>query len=208
MPDPFVMLAVASPSGTGKTTLCKRLRREFPSLVFSVSTTTRPPRPSERDGVDYHFVDDATFDQMVDGGAFVEWEAVHAHRYGTSHAEIERGRAAGRSLLFDVDWRGAMALKAAYPEIATVFLLPPSLDELERRIRGRADVAEEQIRLRLANALLELRQAHRFEYVVINVTVDEAYDRLRAVFRAAGSRRVHYAREIEELLAAGERRAT
>ena len=204
MTEPFVMIALASPSGTGKTTLCRRLRQEFQTLFFSVSTTTRAPRPTERDGEDYHFVDDQTFDRMVTEGAFVEWAEVHGHRYGTSHEEIARGRAAGRSLLFDVDWRGAMALKRAYPETVTVFLLPPSMEELERRIRGRGDVVEAEMRLRLANAREEIGQAHRFDYIVVNDVLERAYDQLRAIFVAARCRREHHLHRVEALLQ-GER---
>ncbi len=138
---------------------------------------------------------------MVVEEAFVEWEAVHAHRYGTSHAEISRGRASGRSLLFDVDWRGAMALKSAYPETATIFLLPPTMAELEHRIRDRGDVVEDQIRLRLNNALGELRHHDGFDFVIINDNVNEAYDRMRAVFLSASCRQVHYAEDVEHLIA-------
>src|SRR5687767_11633858 len=135
--EDFLLLIVSSPSGAGKTTLCARLRGEFPDLRFSVSHTTRKPRPTEVDGREYHFVDVATFEEMIRVHAFAEWARVHGHLYGTSLKEIEIAKATSRGVLFDIDYQGARQIKAALPDAIGVFILPPSLGELERRLRGR-----------------------------------------------------------------------
>ncbi len=183
-----LLIVLTAPSGTGKSTVTKRLLEVEPRLAFSVSHTTRPPRPHEQDGVDYWFVDDARFQQMVDEGAFAEWAWVHTRRYGTSHAEIERLTAAGRHVLFDVDVQGAENLLRAYPEAVSVFMLPPSLDELERRLRGRGTEDEEQVRVRLANARDEVGRCRLFEYVIINDEVEAAVADFRAILRAEACR--------------------
>jgi guanylate kinase len=179
-----IMITVSSPSGTGKTTLCRRLLDDHPSLRYSVSTTTRAPRGAEVDGVDYHFVSDETFRAMIDAGAFVEWAPVHGHLYGTTHAAIEACRREGADLLFDVDYRGSWKIKQAYPETVTVLLLPPSMAELERRIRGRALDSDDQVALRLRNAREEIARFAQFDYIIVNDDVDAAYDRLESVYVA------------------------
>src|SRR5437868_2642918 len=128
--DDFLLLIISSPSGAGKTTLCSRLRDELPELRFSVSHTTRRPRPVEVDGRDYHFVDISTFERMVVAGAFAEHARVHDHLYGTSVAEIEAARAGARGVIFDIDYQGARQIKATLPSAVAVFILPPSLAEL------------------------------------------------------------------------------
>lgn len=203
MTDPFLLISISSPSGTGKTTLCRRLLDAARSLRFSVSTTTRPRRGSEVDGQDYHFVTDDQFDQMVEAGEFVEWEEVHGHRYGTSRAEIERRREAGFGLLFDIDYRGSRRLKQAYPEAISLFLLPPSMAELERRIRGRGDVSEEQIQLRLNNAREEIRHHRQFDYIVVNDHVDRAFTDIEGIWRAERCRADRQAEAALRLLAEG-----
>src|SRR4051812_26991801 len=167
-PDDFLLLIVSSPSGAGKTTLCNRLRGEFPDLRFSVSHTTRRPRPTEVDGREYHFVDRALFEAMARAGAFAEWAEVHGNLYGTSMAEIDAARATHRGVVFDIDYQGARQLLACLPDAVTVFILPPSMEELERRLRGRADESEESIRQRLANARLEIEHYGFFDYLIVN----------------------------------------
>src|SRR5262245_61564973 len=135
-PDEFLMVIVSSPSGAGKTTLCNRLRAEFKELRFSVSHTTRKPRPTEVDGREYPFVDESDFLQMTRGGAFAEWAQVHGNYYGTSLHEIDLARAEARGIIFDIDYQGARQIRAHLPEAVSIFILPPSLEELERRLRG------------------------------------------------------------------------
>jgi guanylate kinase len=136
-PD-LILLIISSPSGAGKTTLTHRLLQEFPELRFSVSHTTRRPRPNEVDGQDYHFVDPQGFRQLIEQGSFAEWAEVHGNLYGTSLTEIDRARSDGKhGVLFDVDYQGARQIKEKFPEAAGVFILPPSMDELRRRLDSR-----------------------------------------------------------------------
>ena len=196
------MLILGAPSGAGKSTVAQRLFEVEPALSLSVSHTTRPPRRGEVDGVAYHFTSDATFDRMVAEGAFAEWAHVHAHRYGTSRAEIERLWAEGREILFDIDVQGASQLVRAYPSAVTVFMLPPSPAELERRLRGRGSEAEELVRLRLANARKEVAASAMYEFLVLNDDLGRAVADFRAILRAARCRiAVHRGRirEFEEL---------
>ncbi|MFT3763913.1 MAG: guanylate kinase [Minicystis sp.] len=202
-PDDFLMPIVSSPSGAGKTTLCNRLRAEFPDLRFSVSHTTRRPRPNEVDGREYHFVDTATFEQMVRAGAFAEHARVHENLYGTSLAEIEVAREKARGVIFDIDFQGARQIKAALPAAVGVFILPPSLAELERRLRGRATEDEATTVRRLNNARMEIEHYSIFEYVIVNDELDRAYEHLRGVVLAERSRRERHARSCERMLAEG-----
>src|SRR4051812_36504543 len=201
--DEFLLLIVSSPSGAGKTTLCNRLRGEFPELRFSVSHTTRKPRPTEVDGREYHFIDVPTFDQMVRVGAFAEWARVHDSLYGTSLKEIEIARATSRGVLFDIDYQGARQIKAALPGAVGVFILPPSFAELERRLRGRATEDEATTVRRLNNARVEIEHYGIFDYVIVNDALDRAYDHLRAVVLAERSRRERHAKSCERMLAEG-----
>ncbi len=180
-----VLLVVSSPSGAGKTTLCRRLRAEFPNLTFSVSYTTRRPRPGEVDGRDYHFVDHETFQEMIARDEFAEYASVHGNLYGTSVATIERALAAGRDVLFDVDYQGGEMLRKRFgEEVVLVFILPPSIAELERRLRARATDDEATIERRLRVAREELRHYHGYDFLVMNDVLDRAYDALRAIYVA------------------------
>lgn len=182
------LFVLSGPSGVGKSTLCGRLRREFPEIGLSVSYTTRAPRDGEQDGVHYHFVDRARFDAMIDEGAFVEWAEVHGNRYGTAFSEVGRRLGAGLSVLFDIDYQGAASLRAVYPETVTVMVLPPSLDELERRLRGRASDEEAVILHRLKNAIEEIRQTQAFEFMIVNDDLEHSYETLRSIYVAAQHR--------------------
>jgi guanylate kinase len=203
-PDDFLTLIVSSPSGAGKTTLCNRLRGEFPDLRFSVSHTTRRPRPVEVDGRDYHFVDSGAFEQMVRAGAFAEWARVHDHLYGTSLKEIEIARAASRGVLFDIDYQGARQIKAALPGAVGVFILPPSLVELERRLRGRGTEDEATAVRRLDNAKMEIEHYGIFDYVIVNDEINRAYEQLRGIVFAERCRRDRHARLCERMLLEGK----
>lgn len=199
-----LLFVVSSPSGAGKTTLCRRLQGEFPALTFSVSFTTRPKRGNEVDGVDYHFVDGARFEKMVDEDAFAEWAEVHGNRYGTAWETIKANIEAGRDVLFDIDWQGATALKDKLPaDTVMVFVLPPSTAELARRLRSRGTDAPEVVERRLAKAHEELGHYGEYTYLVHNDDLERAYDELRAIYKAehcASHRRRHLARAlIEEL---------
>jgi len=172
------LVVVAGPSGVGKSTLLKRLLREAPRFAFAVSCTTRAPRPGEEHGRDYYFLSEDAFDRHVAQGDFAEWEALHARRYGTLKAEIARLREAGRHVLFDVDVKGALNLKAQYPEALLVFIAPPTFAALEARLRGRSSETEEQILIRLHRVKEELALAPRFDRQVVNDDLETSYHAL------------------------------
>ncbi len=180
---PGLLLVLSAPSGAGKTTLAHRFRATHPDAVFSISATTRPPRGAERDGVDYHFVTPARFAELVAQGAFAEFAEVHGHRYGTLRATVEAALAAGRIALFDIDVQGGSSLRAAWPrDAAAGFILPPSVAELERRLRGRSTDSEEAIQRRLGAARAEIaRGLASYDYVVVNDALDGALERLHAI---------------------------
>jgi len=184
-----LLLIVSSPSGAGKTTLCHRLLAEFSDVRFSISHTTRPPRPNEVDGQDYHFVEEGVFDQMVDDELFIEWAHVHGNRYGTAHAEIRSASLDGCDLIFDVDYQGAKQIKGQYPEAIGVFVLPPSIEELKRRLSSRGTETPESLDRRFKAALNEIEHHDEFDYLLVNDVIEEAYDRLRAVLLSERIRR-------------------
>jgi guanylate kinase len=178
------LFVITAPSGAGKTSLIDALMREDPSLRLSISYTTRPPRPGEKDGVDYHFVDDATFLAMRDRGEFLESAEVHGYRYGTSKRVITEALAKGEDLVLEIDWQGARQVRAIYPECVGIFILPPSIEELERRMRARGQDSEDVIRRRLENARGEMDHAGEFDYAIINKDFDMARRKLAEVIRA------------------------
>jgi guanylate kinase len=185
-----LMLVISSPSGAGKTSLCRRLVNEFPGLSLSVSTTTRPPREQERDGVEYRFVDDADFDERVAQGAFLEWAEVHEHRYGTPRAAVAQSLERGEDVLFDIDWQGARSIRAQAPtDTVGVFTLPPSMAELARRLRSRAQDQEAVIARRLAGAKVEIRRWAEYDYVIVNRDLECAYAELARIYLAERARR-------------------
>ncbi len=201
MVDDLLLLIISSPSGAGKTTLTRDLLAYFPDLTFSVSHTTRKPRANEEDGKDYHFVDRARFEQLVDDGAFVEWAEVHGNFYGTSVAEIDRARAAGKKgIVFDIDYQGARQIAAVRPDVVSVFVLPPSMEELKVRLRGRAADDDATILRRWNNARTEIEQYGLFDYVIVNEDLEQAKLRLRSVVYAERSRRARMALVAEALL--------
>jgi guanylate kinase len=206
-----LLLVVSSPSGAGKTTLCHRLMAEFPEVIFSVSYTTRPMRRGEREGTDYYFVDNPVFDQMAERGEFAEWAHVHGNRYGTTVAAVRQALDGGRHVLFDIDYQGARQLKARFErEAVLVFILPPSLEVLEERLRKRATDAPEAIERRLINAKDEfevLKQYGLYQYLIVNDDLARAYDRLRAIYLASlcGSDRMGHI--AEALIQEAERKA-
>ncbi len=174
------LTVLAGPSGVGKSSVVSALRSALPELYFSVSATTRDPRTGEVDGRDYRFVGPAGFDALVARGELLEWAEIHGglHRSGTPRAPVEQALAAGRPVLVEVDLQGARAVKAAMPEAVTVFLAPPSLDELARRLRGRGTETEAQFARRLQTAREEMASRHEFDVVVVNDDVRAAVARL------------------------------
>jgi len=179
------MLVMSSASGAGKTTLSRRLLAEDPQVTMSVSTTTRPPRPGEVDGRDYSFVTPERFRQMVDGEEFLEHAHVFDHDYGTPAAPVNAALKAGRDVLFDIDWQGAQQLKQNAPkDMVSIFILPPSVDELERRLRARAQDSEDVIKRRMAGAANEISHWAEYDYVVINEDMETALAEIRAIVTA------------------------
>ena len=179
-----LLFIVTAPSGAGKSSLIAKLLEDEHGLVLSVSYTTRAPRPGEQNGREYHFVDLPAFEAMLERGEFLESAEVHGHRYGTSQKVIEEVRASGRDLLLEIDWQGAAQVRRLYPESIGVFILPPSMAELERRLRKRAQDTDEVIRRRLKNAAEEMSHAAEFKYAIINNNFDDARLDLRAIVRA------------------------
>jgi guanylate kinase len=179
------LFIVSAPSGAGKTTLVRLLRENDPALGVSVSHCTRPPRSGEQDGRDYHFVGVAEFLAQVAAGGFLEWAEVHGNYYGTARSEVEAALLAGHDLLLEIDWQGAQQVRKLFPEAVGIFILPPSLPELERRLSARATDSADTIRSRLAAAREELRHVGEFDYVIINEDLQRALHDLLAVIRAA-----------------------
>ncbi len=184
---------ISAPSGAGKTTFIKRLLRSLPGLRFSVSHTTRAPRPGERSGREYFFVSRQVFERMLARGEFVEWAEVHGKLYGTSWKSLRQAHAAGEDVLLDIDVQGHRQVRRRLPEAVSIFLLPPSFEELERRLRRRqsgtaAPAAETE--QRLANARREIRHWREYDFLIVNDKIAAADRALKAVVTAARSRRV------------------
>jgi guanylate kinase len=180
-----LMLVLSSPSGAGKTTLSRKLLETDPGVKLSVSVTTRKQRPGEIDGHDYHFIDAARFDAMVKGGELLEWAQVFGHRYGTPRAPVEAALANGHDVLFDIDWQGTQQLREkADHDLVSIFVLPPSMADLERRLRRRAQDPDEAIRARMATAADEMSHWAEYDYVVINTDVDRAFREVHTILAA------------------------
>jgi guanylate kinase len=188
------LFIISAPSGAGKSTLTAKLLEEDRNVHLSVSYTTRAPRPGEVDGRDYHFVDKASFMGMLERGEFLESAEVHGNHYGTSQAWIRAQRAAGHDVLLEIDWQGAQQVRRIFSDTVGVFILPPSITELERRMRRRGQDSEEVVRRRLSVAADEMSHAVEFEYVIINNDFEEARRDLIAVVRAS---RLVYSRQLE-----------
>src|SRR5262249_43592009 len=179
-----LMLVLSSPSGAGKTTLSRLLLAD-PEVELSISATPRPRRPAETDGKDYHFIDKARFDAMVKNGDLLEWAEVFGHCYGTPRAPVDKALAAGRDVLFDIDWQGTQQVREkARSDLVSVFVLPPSAPELARRLHTRAQDPEDVIRSRMAKASDEMSHWAEYDYVIVNRNLDHAFAELRAVLAA------------------------
>jgi guanylate kinase len=184
MEHPGNLYVIAAPSGAGKSTLVKALLAQDARLQLSVSHTTRSPRGQEQNGREYYFVSPAAFDAMVQADAFVEWAHVHSHRYGTSRQAIEDQIRAGADIVLEIDYQGAMQIKKLFPDAVTIFILPPSWEELRARLVKRGEDAAEVIALRLENATTEVAQAPNFDFVIINDLFERALADLQLVVNA------------------------
>lgn len=194
-----ILFVLSAPSGAGKTTAASRLLERLDGLYMSISHTTRKARDGEADGRDYHFVDDETFDGMIERGEFLEWARVHTARYGTSRVKIKEELARRRDLLLDIDTQGADSLRGAGLPLVTIFLLPPSMAELERRLSGRGAESAEALRVRLANARAEIRRAPDYDYNVVNDALERAVDELAAIVAAERLRTKNRKVTLEDL---------
>ncbi|KJR97130.1 MAG: guanylate kinase [Desulfobulbaceae bacterium BRH_c16a] len=183
------LFVISAPSGAGKTTLLSHVMARIPGLVFSVSHTTRLPRPGERDGIDYHFVGRDEFHSMIEQGRFLEYAEVHGNLYGTSQAAIRQQLEEGIDVVLDIDVQGAAILRnSGQMDAASIFISPPSMAELEKRLRGRGTESEERVRLRMKNARQELQAVEQYEYLIINEDLADAADLLAAVILAERAR--------------------
>ncbi len=176
------LFVISAPSGAGKTTLIKQVMARFPGVSYSVSHTTRPPRPGEIDGKDYFFVTETTFKQMIDAGEWLEWARVHAHYYGTARSFVQKQLEAGNNLLLDIDVQGARQIMASGLDPVTVFILPPSVEVLRQRLATRGTDSAQTIALRLENAKKEITWKDRYRYVVVNDDLAAATEHLCAIF--------------------------
>lgn len=188
-----LMLILSSPSGAGKSTISRLLLKDDPELALSISVTTRARRPSEVEGVHYYFIDPARFSEMRERGELLEWAEVHGNLYATPRKPVEAALAAGRDMLFDIDWQGTQQIVRAMPEdVVGVFLLPPSMSELKARLERRAEDDRQVIARRLTNARAEIAHWQEYEYVLINDDLQNALASVRAIL---GAERLHRARQ-------------
>lgn len=178
-------LVVSAPSGAGKSTLISMLRQDFPKMEFSISCTTRQPRPNEAEGRDYFFVSPEEFEKMRVSGQFAEWAQVHGNLYGTPLAPVQSQLKNGTDVVFDIDVAGAAQLRASLPDAVFVFIAPPDMPELEKRLRKRGVNDEASLCLRMKDAFTELREAFWYDYLIVNDNLDAAYAQLKALYIAA-----------------------
>ena len=181
-------VVLSAPSGAGKTTIAKALVEKMEDVVFSVSSTTRPARDHEVDGVDYHFLSEVDFRAMIEADELVEWAEVHGHLYGTPRESLRAALEEGRFLILDVDVQGAMQMRERVQDVVLVFVLPPSADALVERLTGRGTEGEDNVARRIENARGELEQASQFDYIVVNENLDQAIDEVRSIVLAEGRR--------------------
>ena len=194
------IFVLSAPSGAGKSTLATRLVKQVQDLIFSVSHTTRPPRDGERDGHDYFYVDNETFDRMVDQDEFVEWVTVYGNRYGTGKAWIQSQLQAGVDILLDIETIGARNIRREIPDAIMIFLLPPSADSLADRLRSRGKDSEEQIRIRLQYARHEMEAFGYYDHLVVNDDLETAYRQLESIILASRCRRERMSSVAQRIL--------
>lgn len=201
------LFVVSAPSGTGKTTVVKRLVNANPDVSLAVSHTTRPPRKTEMDGRDYYFVTDSEFDEIRDANGFVEHARVFGKRYGTSRREVEDKRARGRQVVLEIDWQGAEQVRNSMPGSQSIFLLPPSRGELEKRLKGRNSDKPEVVQRRFSEARHDVRKWTDFHYVLVNDDIDETCRRMSSILKGDGTQYAvsdeEHRASVEELIGAG-----
>lgn len=198
-----LLFILSSPSGAGKSTIARMILESDDGIGLSVSATTRPMRAGETDGVDYHFVSNDEFDEMVAGGKFLEWAHVFGHRYGTLKAEVWKQIEDGRDVLLDIDWQGTQQLKQVDPDIVRVFILPPSMPELERRLRSRGTDSDEVIASRMARANVEISHWAEYDYVLINDDAEKCRSLVHTILKAErlkATRRIFLHDFVRELI--------
>jgi guanylate kinase len=184
-----LVFVISAPSGTGKTTLVRRVMEQLPNLQFSISYTTRPPRSNEREGVDYHFVSPAIFQKMVERGDFLEWAEVLGNRYGTTRVDMKNLESKGLDLILDIDTQGAKRVKESMGDVVLIYVLPPSMKALRERLITRGLDSPEMIEFRLANAKKDIEEAPRYHYVIVNEEIEEAVEKLKTIIIAEQCRR-------------------
>jgi guanylate kinase len=194
------LFIVCAPSGAGKTTLVDALLQREPEIRLSLSYTTRAPRPGEKDGVDYNFVDRARFWAMIAAGDFLEHAIVHGNHYGTSRAWIEKQISGEHDVLLEIDWQGAAQVRKIFPQLVGMFILPPSIEELRRRLTGRGKDAPETIERRIAGAREEISHVLEFEYIIVNDRFEEALEEIRSVVHAARVSRARQSIRLAKLI--------
>lgn len=188
--SPGLLLVLSAPSGAGKTTMAHMLLKQFPQARFSISYTTRLPRGQEKESVDYHFVDTLTFREMIDRNQFVEWAEVHGNFYGSSRSIIDEAQTSRGIAVFDIDVQGGNAIKRKYPDAILVFVLPPSMDELERRLRSRGTDSDDVILRRMLASRAEVEKGvDTYDYLIVNDRLEDAFQQLRSVVVAERARR-------------------
>jgi guanylate kinase len=192
------LIVIAAPSGAGKTTLVRALLARLPELRFSISCTTRQPRPTERQGVDYLFVSEAEFERMTRAGEFLEYARVFDHWYGTGKAQVESLRAAGHPVLLEIDWQGARQVRRAAPDARSIFIVPPDLAELERRLRGRGTDTEAVIQRRLRDSLSDLGHWDEFDYIIVNEVVEVAAEQCADIVAGQGAAHARSRPEVRD----------
>ena len=193
-----LLILISGPSGTGKGTVCDLLRKNHPEISYSISATTRQPRPGEQDGVNYYFYDKEKFRQMIDAGELLEWAEVYGNYYGTPKQKVLDRLNAGEDILLEIDTQGALNVMKAMPEGLFIFLLPPSLEELANRLKGRGTETEESLQRRLGAAVDEIKIAHNDRYVVVNDEVEAAEKAIAGIIEAE-----HHRTDLNEELLAG-----
>ena len=197
---PGNVFVVSAPSGAGKSTLAQRLVRTVPELIFSISFTTRKPRPGEVDGRDYFFIDDDRFERMVREDGFVEWVQVYGHRYGTGRDWLNGVLSTGRDVLLDIETTGALNLRRAIPDARMIFILPPSAAALEQRLRSRGKDTDEQIRIRMQHARHEMELYHAYDYLILNDDLELAYQQFESIIHATRASRERMAPAAQRIL--------
>lgn len=199
------LFVVSAPSGTGKTTIIKSLLKKIPEIYFSISHTTRIKRKGEKEGRDYYFIDQLTFQKMIKKNQLIEWARVHGNYYGTSKREIFTKIEKGKDVLLDIDIQGSFQVKRKYPKSIHIFIMPPSYNELERRLRGRGDLSEKDINIRLKNAKKEIKKWMRYDYVIINDDLKNAVNSMVKIIESFKFKKENQKERIKSIIMTFER---